>query len=90
MTVSLKHKFQSAKPDGADATIVRPSNWNDEHDLTLATGKLVGRSSAGTGSAEEISVGSGLSLSGGTLSTTPVTVTAPAKATLDTWMIGAF
>ena len=26
-----KHKFTSAKADGADATLVRPSNWNDEH-----------------------------------------------------------
>lgn len=47
---------------------VQPGDWNNEHNLTLATGKLVGRSSAGTGSAEEISIGSGLTLSGGTLS----------------------
>lgn len=70
MAVSLKHNFQSAKSDGADATLVQPSNWNAEHDLTLATGKLLGRSTAGTGSAEEITVGSGLSLSGGTLTST--------------------
>ncbi|MEJ0053947.1 MAG: tail fiber domain-containing protein [bacterium] len=36
--------------------------------LTLSTGKLLGRSLDGTGAAEEITVGSGLSLSGGTLS----------------------
>ena len=36
----------------------------------LSTGKLLGRSSAGTGEIEEISIGSGLSLSGGTLSAT--------------------
>lgn len=35
---------------------------------SMATGKLLGRSSSSTGVAEEISVGSGLSLSGGTLS----------------------
>jgi len=29
----LKHKFQSAAADGADGTLVRPSNWNDDHDL---------------------------------------------------------
>lgn len=28
-----KHVFQSAKSDGADATLVRPSNWNADHDL---------------------------------------------------------
>ena len=27
----VKHKFTSAKADGADATLVRPSNWNAEH-----------------------------------------------------------
>lgn len=33
MAITVKHKFVSAIPDGADATIVRPSNWNDDHDL---------------------------------------------------------
>lgn len=28
-----RHKFVSAKPDGGDTTIVRPSNWNDDHAL---------------------------------------------------------
>lgn len=37
---------------------------------SMATGKLVGRSTAGTGIMEEITVGSGLSLSGGTLTAT--------------------
>jgi hypothetical protein len=32
---SLKHKFQSAIADGTDATVVRPSNWNDDHDLWM-------------------------------------------------------
>jgi hypothetical protein len=31
--MTVKHKFQSAKSDGADATLVRPSNWNDTHDV---------------------------------------------------------
>lgn len=68
MTVSLKHTFQSAKADSGDATLIQPSNWNDEHTLTQATGRLLGRSTAGAGATEEITVGSGLSLSGGTLS----------------------
>lgn len=29
--MGVKHKFVSAKSDGADATLVRPSNWNDVH-----------------------------------------------------------
>lgn len=28
---NIKHVFTSAKTDGADATLVQPSNWNDEH-----------------------------------------------------------
>jgi hypothetical protein len=68
MTVSLKHAFQSAKPDGADTSIVRPSDWNAEHVLTQATNKLLGRTSAGTGATEEIAAGSGLTLGSGTLS----------------------
>lgn len=37
---------------------------------SMSTNKLIGRSSAGTGSMEEITVGAGLSLSGGTLTNT--------------------
>jgi hypothetical protein len=29
--VSITHAFVSAKADGADTTLVRPSDWNDEH-----------------------------------------------------------
>lgn len=68
MAVSLKHTFQSAKSDGVDSTLVQPSNWNAEHTLSLTTNKLLGRSTAGTGAAEEISIGTGLSLSAGVLS----------------------
>jgi hypothetical protein len=30
--MAVQHKFQSAKGDGGDASLVRPSNWNDDHD----------------------------------------------------------
>jgi hypothetical protein len=32
MTLTLTHPFVSLKADGPDATVVRPSNWNDNHD----------------------------------------------------------
>jgi hypothetical protein len=32
---SIHHRFVSAISDGTDATLVRPSNWNDDHDLWL-------------------------------------------------------
>ncbi|TPK70196.1 hypothetical protein FJ930_19710 [Mesorhizobium sp. B2-4-15] len=55
MTISLKHKFQSAIPDVGDPTIVQPSNWNDEHALVQATATMLGRVSAGDGVTEELS-----------------------------------
>jgi hypothetical protein len=77
MAISLKHAFNSGKTDGVDATLVQPSNWNAEHTLQLATGKLVGRTTASTGAAEEIAVSGDLLLSSGTLgvNTTVATLT---------------
>lgn len=54
MVVSLKHAFTNPKSDGGDATVVRPSNWNAEHTLTMATGNFLGRVTAGTGAVEEL------------------------------------
>lgn len=54
MTISVKHAFTSPKVDGGDTTLVRPSNWNAEHTITLATDKLLGRASSGSGVVEEI------------------------------------
>ena len=34
--MSIKHAFHSAKDDGADATLVRRSNWNAEHVTDLS------------------------------------------------------
>ena len=49
---------------------LQPSNYSAATSLTLASGKLLGRTTAGTGAAEEITVGSGLSFSGGSLTAT--------------------
>lgn len=67
MAISLKHTFVSPKTDGTDSTLVQPSNWNAEHQLQMATARIIGRTTAGTGAAEEISVGSNLSLASGSL-----------------------
>lgn len=38
MSVTVTHQFVNQKPDGADATITRPSDWNAAHTVTgLAT-----------------------------------------------------
>ena len=67
MTISLKHKFQSAKSDGSDSSLVKPSNWNDEHDLTLASGRVLGRTSSGAGAAEELDAATVRTFLGGRL-----------------------
>ena len=56
MAISIKHAFASAKGDGGDATLVRPSNWNAAHATLMATGQLLGRLTAGTGVFEEIPI----------------------------------
>lgn len=71
MTVSVLHQKVSAiadDPASVAAGEVVPSDWNASHNITMDSGFLLGRSTAGAGSAEEITVGSGLSLLGGTLS----------------------
>lgn len=54
MTIQIKHAFTSAKGDGGDATLVRPSNWNAAHTTSMATLSILGRLTAGTGVFEEL------------------------------------
>lgn len=66
--MAIKHAFTSAKADGGDTTLVQPSNWNANHTIDAATityaqiqnvsatDKLLGRSTAGAGSIEEIAL----------------------------------
>jgi len=82
MAISLKHDFVSGKADGLDTTKVQPSNWNAEHALTMATARLIGRTTASAGPAEEIAVSSDLSLAAGVLGL-GFTTTAFAKTLLD-------
>lgn len=54
---SLKHKFASAKADGSDATVVKPSNWNDEHNFTTAAANVyLGRDQSAPGAVQELIV----------------------------------
>ena len=63
---------------------VAPSAYASVNGLTMATARLLGRTTASTGAAEEISVAGGLTLSGGTLTGTSGTVTSVAALTLGT------
>lgn len=54
MTITLAHSFVSAKSQGADATVVSKNEWNAQHSLLMATGALMGRTTASAGAVEEI------------------------------------
>ncbi len=56
MTIAITHAFISAKGDGTDATLVRPSDWNASHSTSVDSGQLIGRLSAGIGAFEEIPI----------------------------------
>lgn len=81
MAISITHAFVSGIADGADASVVRPSNWNAALVTSMATAMLLGRATAATGAFEEITLGTNLSFSGTTLNA------ASGSATWDT--IGA-
>lgn len=68
MAIEVKHKFQSPKADGGDTTLIRPSNWNDVHEISMLGPRVLGRAAAGQGAAQELSLGTGLSISGTTIS----------------------
>lgn len=68
MAIEIKHPFQSAKSDGADNTVVQPSDWNAAHNITLAASRLLGRATASAGAAEEISLAGGLAFDPATTS----------------------
>jgi hypothetical protein len=58
MPGTITHQFVSVLPDDPDATLVRPSNWNETHDFNL-TGPDVGLPVGGdiTGQPNNIAVG---------------------------------
>lgn len=58
MAGTITHQFVSALPDDPDASLVRPSNWNEGHDFNL-TGPDVGLPVGGdiTGQPNNIAIG---------------------------------
>lgn len=53
MAVSLKHTTVAVGVNSGNGEIAK-EEWNEEHTLTLAADRLLGRASAGTGAVEEI------------------------------------
>lgn len=60
MTLVLKHKFQSLKVDGGDSSLIRPSNWNDDHDLEGQAWSLPFRAAGTAGDMSDVAIGEGL------------------------------
>jgi hypothetical protein len=68
VAISLTHTTVAAGTDAGNGEI-RKVQWNEEHTITMATARLLGRTTAGAGAVEELSVSANLTLSGGTLDT---------------------
>lgn len=54
MAVQIKHAFVSAKGDGTDATLLKPSDWNASHTTSMANNSLLGNISGSPGPFTEI------------------------------------
>lgn len=87
MTLALTHTFVcGVADDGTPTGGVQPSHWNAALATSMATGKVLGRTTAGTGAIEELgTLGSGsVILSAGTLAiASGKTLTANKSLTLD-------
>ncbi len=67
---STTHKLKRTDSSGTDVTVEGTSGAITSSGLTMATARLLGRTTASTGAVEEITVGTGLSLSAGALTAT--------------------
>jgi hypothetical protein len=67
MAIEIKHAYTATGTDAENAEVGK-TEWNAALSTSMATARLLGRTTAGAGAFEEISVGSGLTLSSGTLS----------------------
>jgi microcystin-dependent protein len=57
MVFWIRHKFQTAKADGTNVTLVKPTNWNDDHSLHMEEGTIIGRPpGSGPGEGTEIPI----------------------------------
>lgn len=70
MAISILHAQQTVLPDGGNPLLIQPSNWNEEHVLTMAADRLLGRSLSfpATGDIAELTISASLSIAGGVLS----------------------
>lgn len=81
MAIDLKHATQATGTDAGNGEIGK-DEWNAAHTLSMATNRLLGRTTAGAGAVEEISTGAGLTFSAGTLDVASVSLTTGVTGTL--------
>lgn len=68
MTISTTHTFVSTQAQSADPNLASKNEWNATHTQTMASGALLGRTTASTGAVEEITPSSvDFSFTGGAL-----------------------
>jgi hypothetical protein len=67
MAIETKHQFVSTQPDSGNPDLIDPSDWNNNHTISLAASRLMGRASGTSGEVEEIPLGDGLQFSAGAL-----------------------
>lgn len=92
MTILITHPFVSAKPDGTDASLIQPSNWNADHTLTGTVPIINGGTGASTASAARTALGLGsiavqdsssVSVTGGAIAGVTATLTDSATTFVD-------
>lgn len=88
MTATITHAFVSAIPDGTDTSVVRPSNWNENHVITGTVDISQGGTNATTAAGARTNLGLGtmavqdannVAITGGAIS--GATVSLPASTT---------
>ncbi len=67
MAISVTHQTEAVGTPAGDGEIAAVE-WNEAHVVEMATGKILGRTSASDGAVEEITPGDGLRLASGNLS----------------------
>lgn len=82
MAVALTHTTVATGTDAGNAQIGK-TQWNETHTLTMATSRLLGRTTAGTGAVEEITASTGLTLSAGALAVSKAFPTGDIVGTTD-------
>lgn len=86
MTISNKHSTTGTIADDPAAEINK-TEWNAEHTLTMATAKVLGRTTASTGSVEELAVVGPIALGTGTITTSMSTAKLLGRGTASTGVV---